>query len=164
MAGKKHYKKINIDVEPFLSIMAIVLKLISLILVVIVMRIAANKQGIKVVNLLQRTARKAADVIKSPSYVDCYVDHVVLYPGAITNTWSDLQNPENAVEKMLAHVDAKSETDYVVIMARPDAVKIFRSIRKMLGEHPKVEVGYDVVDTDFKPDWDAAVQAMGVKE
>ena len=47
MAGKKHYKQINIDVEPFLSIMAIVLKLVSLILVVIVMRIAVNAGGKK---------------------------------------------------------------------------------------------------------------------
>ena len=42
MARRKPYEKIDINVEPFLSIMAIVLKLISLILVVIVMRIAMN--------------------------------------------------------------------------------------------------------------------------
>ena len=46
MEGRKRYKQISIDVEPFLSIMAIVLKLISVILVVIVMRIALNPKAI----------------------------------------------------------------------------------------------------------------------
>ena len=74
MAGKKHYKQINIDVEPFLSIMAIVLKLVSLILVVIVMRIAVNAEGKKIVVLGDDTwhSKTTADKAKEPRYIDCY--------------------------------------------------------------------------------------------
>ena len=73
MAGKKHYKQINIDVEPFLSIMAIVLKLVSLILVVIVMRIAVNAGGKKIVTLTKFSSSHGinANEAKEPSYVDC---------------------------------------------------------------------------------------------
>ena len=49
MAHRRPYEKIDINVEPFLSIMAIVLKLISLILVVIVMRIAVNPKGKRII-------------------------------------------------------------------------------------------------------------------
>ena len=82
MAGKKHYKQINIDVEPFLSIMAIVLKLVSLILVVIVMRIAVNAEGKKIVMLGDDDwhGKTTSDKAKEPRYIDCYQDRVVMYP------------------------------------------------------------------------------------
>lgn len=74
MEGRKRYKQISIDVEPFLSIMAIVLKLISVILVVIVMRIALNPKAIKLVNLLGRATYHGvpSGQAKEPSYVDCF--------------------------------------------------------------------------------------------
>src|SRR5689334_21896628 len=124
MAGRKEYKKIDIDVEPFLSIMAIVMKLISLILVVIVMRIAAKKK-IKVVALKDLWEGSAGNVenIKVPSYLDCFEDKVVIYPGNKTNTWDDLQHPGNAVEKLFDRIQANSSNDYVVVLARPQSVK-----------------------------------------
>ena len=103
MAGKKHYKQINIDVEPFLSIMAIVLKLISLILVVIVMRIAVNKDSKRIINLLPSQARGGvtSDMAKEPSYIDCFSNNVILYPSMTTNAWEELQRPDNAVDTLL---------------------------------------------------------------
>ena len=165
MAGKKHYKQINIDVEPFLSIMAIVLKLVSLILVVIVMRIAVNAGGKKIVSLTKYSSTHGinASEAKEPSYIDCYVNHVVLYPSMVTNTWEDLQNPDNAVEHLLDQVQSSNTTQYVIVMARPDAVKVFRSVRKMISNHT-IDVGYDVVDADFKVNWDAAVKALAVSK
>ncbi len=81
----------------------------------------------------------------------------------ITNTWEDLQRPDNAVEKLLDQVQISNKTQYVIIMARPDAVKVFRSVRKMISNHT-VDVGYDVVDADFKVNWDAAVKALAVSQ
>ena len=164
MAGKKHYKQINIDVEPFLSIMAIVLKLISLILVVIVMRIAVNKDSKRIINLLPSSSRGGvtSDLAKEPSYIDCFSNNVVLYPLVVTNTWEELQRPDNAVDTMLDKIQAKSKTDYVIVMARPDSVKVFRQVRKMVNERT-IDVGYDVVDADFKVDWIAAERRLGVE-
>ena len=163
MAGKKHYKQINIDVEPFLSIMAIVLKLVSLILVVIVMRIAVNAEGKKIVVLTQWRGHTTSDKAKDPRYIDCYHDYVIMYPSKLTNTFENLQQPDNAVENMLNEVEKNAAKEYVVVMARPDTVKIFRAIRKMISER-KIDVGYDVVDADFKVDWDKAVKALAVSK
>ena len=165
MGRQKEYKSINIDVEPFLSIMAIVLKLISLILVVIVMRIAVNKKGLRVValaGLWDQSTGNTTDT-KIPSYIDCKHDGVVLYPGAITVSWEQLQRPGNEVEQLLDRVQAKKETDYVVVMVRPKSVKFYRTVRALLSKRP-IDVGYDVVDPDFKVDWDEANKALAVSE
>jgi hypothetical protein len=165
MGRQKEYKNISIDVEPFLSIMAIVLKLISLILVVIVMRIAVNKKGIRVVALAGLWDQSTGNTVnpKVPSYIDCGENGVVLYPGARSVSWEQMQHPGNAVEQLLDRVQAKKETDYIVVMVRPKSVKFYRTIRSLLNKRP-IDVGYDVVDSDFKVDWDEANKALAVAD
>ena len=171
MARRKQYEKIDINVEPFLSIMAIVLKLISLILVVIVMRIAVNPNAVKVSALagLYEGRGNTSGNPKSPSYIDCQHDGLVLYPGTAAVsvpmrthvTWEDLQRPGNAVEKLLDRVEENTAKEYVVVMVRPQSVKYYRTVRNLI-QRRRVDVGYDAVDTDFKVDWNEAEKALGV--
>jgi hypothetical protein len=170
MGRQKEYKQINIDVEPFLSIMAIVLKLISLILVVIVMRIAVNTKLVKAIALQGLwTSHRGDDSHKAPSYIDCYPDKVVLYYSGMTGStgvavdWQELQRPDNAVEKLLQKVQDKADEEYVVVMARPNSVKFYRTVRSLISKRP-IDVGYDAVDADFEVHWDAARKALGISE
>ncbi|MEI6082829.1 MAG: hypothetical protein WCS70_00855 [Verrucomicrobiota bacterium] len=166
MAGRKEYKKIDIDVEPFLSIMAIVMKLISLILVVIVMRIAANRDKKHVVALegLWDGSTGNTKNIKEPVYLDCFEDKVIIYPGSITNTWEALQKPGNPVEKLFDRIQANSTNEYVVVLARPQSVKFYRAIRRKLSQRGGIDVGADVVDAKYTVNWDAALGALSVSE
>jgi hypothetical protein len=42
-------------------------------------------------------------------------------------------------------------------------VKFYRTIRSLLNKRP-IDVGYDVVDSDFKVDWDEANKALAVAD
>jgi len=165
MAGRKEYKKIDIDVEPFLSIMAIVMKLISLILVVIVMRIAVNpklKRVVALPDLWEGSTNNTANV-KEPSYIDCFLDKIIVYPGNKTNSWEELQRPENAVVSLLDKVQANSTSEYVVVLARPQSVKFYRFIRRRLSER-NIDVGADVVDAKYTVNWNEALKGLAVEE
>ncbi len=84
MARRKPYEKIDINVEPFLSIMAIVLKLISLILVVIVMRIAVNPKGKRIIAFAGLySGHNNVTNPKIPSYIDCQPDKLVVRPRSV---------------------------------------------------------------------------------
>jgi hypothetical protein len=162
MARQKEYKKIDIDVEPFLSIMAIVLKLISLVLVVIVMRIAVNPKGKKIISLTGLyEGHGNQENPKSPSYIDCSTNGITLYPGAMVVTWEQLQRPENPVDQLLDKIQADASNEYVVVMVRPKSVKYYRAVRSMISKRP-IDVGYDAVDADFKVNWDAAQKALAI--
>ncbi len=162
MARKKAYKKIDIDVEPFLSIMAIVLKLISLVLVVIVMRIAINPKAKRIIALTGLySGHGNYDNPKSPSYIDCGPDGLTLYPGAMTVNWDQLQHPDNPVDQLLDKIQADSSNQYVVVMVRPRSVKYYRTVRSMISKRP-IDVGYDAVDEDFKVNWDAERKALAI--
>lgn len=163
MAGRKEYKKIDIDVEPFLSIMAIVMKLISLILVIIVMRIAMNPKLKKVVTLSGLWgSRNSMATPKEAQYLDCHPDKVITYPGNITNTWEQLQRPDNSIEKLLDKVQANHSNEYVVIMARPQSVKVFRRVRKMVTSRANLDFGMDVVDANYVVNWSEALKGLSV--
>jgi len=165
MARRKAYEKIDINVEPFLSIMAIVLKLISLILVVIVMRIAMNPNSKKIIALagLYKGKGNQGGEAKSPSYVDCKADRIVLYPGEISITWEDLQRPDNKLDKFLDRVQERTKDEYVVVMVRPHSLKYYRAVRNLISKRP-IDVGYDAVDSDFKVNWDEARKALAISE
>ena len=162
MARRKPYEKIDINVEPFLSIMAIVLKLITLILVVIVMRIAVNPKGKRIIAFAGLySGHNNVTNPKIPSYIDCQRDKLVLYPGATQVAWEDLQQSGNPVEKLLDKVEAHRDDEYVVVMVRPQSVKLYRTIRRLISRRP-IEVGYDAIDADFKVDWNEAEKGLAI--
>jgi hypothetical protein len=157
MARRKAYEKIDINVEPFLSIMAIVLKLISLILVVIVMRIAMNPTGIFVPMLPGIWHGKGTNTdIKVPTYLDCHEDHVLIYPGETRVNGTELERPGNPLEKLLTRIQANRGKEYVIVMARPDSVIVYRRVRTLISQRP-IEVGYDAVGDNYRVDWAAAI-------
>jgi hypothetical protein len=164
MARRKPAEAIKIDVEPFLSIMAIVLKLISLILVVIVMRIAMNPKAKRIIALSGLWSGKGnIESIKAPTYLDCHPDYVAIYPGNIKVTWDDMQRPMNPVEKILDKVQGNRAEEYIVVMARPKSIRLYRAVRALIGKRP-IDVGYDAVDADFEVNWDEARKALAIKE
>src|SRR5579871_2645144 len=137
MARRKAYEKIDINVEPFLSIMAIVLKLISLILVVIVMRIAMNPKAKRIVAIpgLFSGHGNTTDP-KIPYYIDCGPEGLVLYSSDLPNGtpvgWDDLQRPDNALNQFLDKVEKNKKDEYIVVMVRPRSVKFYRTVRNLI--------------------------------
>jgi|ERR1051326_1121884 hypothetical protein len=166
MARRKSYEKIDINVEPFLSIMAIVLKLISLILVVIVMRIAMNPKGKRIIAFSGLySGHGNVTNPKIPSYIDCHPDGVTLYsndrPKGTQVTWDDLQRPDNSVNQLLDKVQQHKDEEYVVVMVRPRSVKFYRTVRNLIEKRP-IDVGYDAIDADFKVDWNEAEKGLAI--
>lgn len=161
MARARTRTKTDLDVTGFLSVMSIVTGLICLILFVIALRIAMNPEALKVVSFrLFSSSRATAINVKVPSYVDCQKDAIVLYPGGTRILWEDLQRPGNPLETFLDKIQQRTEKEYVIVMVRPESVKFYRQVRNIIGKRP-IDVGYDVIDADFKVDWDAAVRALG---
>ena len=153
----------DMDVTGFLSILSIVTGLICLILFIIALPIAMNPDALKIVSFgLWSGSRGNIEDPRVPSYIDCFPDGVMLYPG---QTWVEqprLQQPGNPVERLLGHVEQHSDEEYVVVMVRPRSVKCYRTIRGLIAARRNVAVGYDAVDADFKVNWDEAMNALNL--
>lgn len=99
---------------------------------------------------------------KTPSYVDCWTDRVVIYPDKIAVSVEQLQQPGNAFEQFLNKVQENTANEYIIVMVRPGSVKTYRMVRNAIGRRP-IDVGYDAVEADFKVNWDEAIQALNVE-
>jgi len=164
VARKRAKGKTDLDVLGFLSVMSIVTGLICLILFVIALRIAMNPKLVKIVSFkLFSSSRANPNNPKVPSYIDCAPDGLTLYPGNKKLTWEDLQESGNELEKMLDRIQARTEEEYVIVMVRPKSVKFYRAVRSMLSKRP-IDIGYDVIDADFKVNWSEALKSLGMAE
>lgn len=163
---KRQKEKVDIDVVPYLSIMVIVLKLICLILIVTVMRIALNPHGVKAVAIenLYGVERKGKDksAIKAPTYFDCSRDGIRIIPGDIEIPISDLATRVNPVTQAIDQISADSSNQYAIVLVRPGAVKAYRHVRKLLYERD-VDVGYDVIDLGVEVNYRKAARASGIE-
>jgi hypothetical protein len=164
VARKRVKGKTDIDVVGFLSVQSIVTGLICLILFVIALRIALNPKLIRIISFkLFNSSRSSPINPKVPSYIDCGPDNLMLYPGSKKLTWDDLQRPGNELEKMLDKIQANMEQEYVIVMVRPQSVKFYRTVRKAVGKRP-IDIGYDVIDADFKVNWSEQLRSLGIAE
>jgi hypothetical protein len=162
MAKQIKKGKTDLDVIGFLSVMSIVTGLICMILFVIALRIAMNPKLMKIVSFkLFSSTRADTTNPKVPSYVDCQPDQIVLYPGKKSVSWDELRRPENAFTQLLDKIQKNASQEYIIVMVRPESVRLFRSVRAMIGERP-IDVGYDVIDKDFQVNWDEALKQLGV--
>lgn len=157
-------EKIDIDVVPYLSIMVIVLKLICLILIVTVMRIALNPHGVKAVsieNLYGVERKEKGGAIKAPTYFDCSPKGIAIHPGGLTVTVNELAYDDNPVVTTIKEISENSAGQYAIVLVRPGAVKEFRHVRQLLYEY-NVEIGYDVFDSDTEVNYKKAAHAAGI--
>ena len=162
MARQIKRGKTDLDVLGFLSVMSIVTGLICLILFVIALRIAMNPNKKVIISFKLFTSSRASPMNpKVPSYVDCWPDRVVIYPGKRNLLWEDLRRPGNDLERLLDQIQANADDQYVIVMVRPQSVKFYRAVRDMVGKRA-IDIGYDAIDADFKVDWDERRRALGV--
>lgn len=106
----------------------------------------------------------AASSPKTPSYLDCQADCVMVYPEETRVTWDELQRSGNPVEQMLDKIQAHNETEYVIVMVRPQSVNFYRTVRGLISKRPAVDSSYIAVDADFKVKWDEALKAIAEPE
>lgn len=154
---RKPKEKVDIDVVPYLSIMVIVLKLICLILIVTVMRIALNPKALKImsfVGLYQGAATAETEKNpKVPTYFDCFPDGVTVFPGGARASLADLaHDPDNSVVHTLDQLRQNATSEYAVLLVRPRSLMVYRMMRKMIAAR-NLDVGYDAIDADLKIDW-----------
>lgn len=152
---------VEIDVVPYLDSMVIVLNLICLIIIIMIIPIALNPTQINVLsfeNLFQpRELRKA----KVPTYLDCRPDGVNIIPGDAHVGLADITRPDNPVTRLMAAVQRNAETNYLILMVRPNSLPVYRHLRKEIIKR-ELDVGVDVLDSNDKVDWEAAARQLRV--
>lgn len=153
----------KIEMTPFLDSLVIMMSLICLVLIVMIMPIIQNPKQLNVLSFekLFKVLQRKQKVEQKPIYIDCRYDGATVIPGDITVTIDDLRQPGNAIERVMARVEASNGQDYIVLLARPGSLAVYRHLRKELIRRGIV-AGADVLDAKAVLDWKAEMKELNI--
>lgn len=134
----------EVELFPFLSILACTIG--TLILLIIVLTTQALEQ--QEVTIIAKT-ESGQNKNKSPRYIECRENGVVLYPSEEFVPEDELNNPNSALQKLIAEVKANKNQEYLIVALRPDGIDVFEQVRNLV-EGEGIDIGYEPVDSSWK--------------
>ena len=141
ISRKQH---IEIELFPFLSILACTIG--SLILLIIVLTTQAlNKQQVTIV---AKADEQGVNATKSPRYLECRSDGVVLYPSKELIPVDQLEKPNSPLQQLIAELKTNRDREYLIVALRPNAIDVFNQVRAIL-EQEEIDIGYEPLDAGW---------------
>lgn len=152
---------VEIDVVPYLDSMVIVLNLICLIIIIMIIPIALNPTQLNVLSFENVFQPRTLSKVKVPTYLDCRPDGVEIIPGSRRVEIGEILQPGNPVNQLIAAMHRNAETNYLILLVRPNSLPVYRHIRREIIKR-NLDVGVDVLDANAVLDWQAAARELRV--
>lgn len=136
---------ISIELFPFLSVLACTIGSLVLLIIVVTAQTMGNQ---RVVTIIARAEEGAVNV-KSPHYVECLEDGVILHPEEEFVDIDSLAQPDSPLSIFLSNIAERSEQEYLIMAVRPDGIETFYQIRELAREM-EIDFGYEPIDEGWK--------------
>lgn len=136
--SKKHT---DVELFPFLSILACTIGTLILLIIVLTTQ-ALNKQEVTIV---AKTEEKGMNKNKTPRYIECRDDGVILHPSKTFVPRADIQDANSPIQKLIAEIKANKDRQYLIIALRPDGIEMFNKIRNLV-EGEGIDIGYEPIE------------------
>lgn len=136
--SKKHT---DVELFPFLSILACTIGTLILLIIVLTTQ-ALNKQEVTIV---AKSDEKGVNKSKSPRYIECRNDGVVLYPSKTFVPRADIQDANSPIQQLIAEIKANKDRQYLIVALRPNGIDMFNQIRDLV-EGEGIDIGYEPIE------------------
>ncbi|VEP12406.1 conserved hypothetical protein [Hyella patelloides LEGE 07179] len=137
-------KHTEIELFPFLSILACTIGTLILLIIVLTTQ-ALNQQEVAIVAKEEESGVNAS---KSPRYIECRSEGIVLYPSEEFVPIDQLQDPNSPLQQLIAEVKANKDSEYLIVALRPNAIDVFNQVRAIL-EKEEIDIGYEPIDAGW---------------
>ena len=134
----------EVELFPFLSILACTIG--TLILLIIVLTTQALQQ--QEVVIVAKEEGQGINASKSPRYIECRANGVVLHPSETFVPKNELTDPNSPLQKMLAEIKANRDREYLIVALRPNAIDVFNQVRNLV-EKENIDIGYEPIDAGW---------------
>jgi hypothetical protein len=140
-------QQMEVELFPFLSVLACTIGTLILLIVIMTTQAIGDRKEAKIV----AKSEQGENNIKTPRYVECQKQGVVLYPSKeLIPKWK-LTEKNSPLQKLIAEVKKKDKQEYLIIVVRPDAYDVFKAVRAS-AEIQKIDFGYEPLDKDWQLD------------
>lgn len=141
ISRKQH---IEIELFPFLSILACTIGTLILLIIVLTTQALSKQQ----VTIVAKADEQGINATKTPRYLECRSDGVVLYPSKELIPVDQLQKPNSPLQQLIAELKANRDREYLIVALRPNAIDVFNQVRAIL-EQEKIDIGYEPLDAGW---------------
>lgn len=140
----------------FSSFMCIILMLTGCLVTIMISNIvviAANPENVQITSIIPRGFDPSAEkevvdsmgnVQKNPWYLEVWRDRMYVHPGGEEIKVLDLEEEGNAFERFLDRVEARKNTQYIVLLVRENGGTIARKLKKAIRDR-KIDTGMDLL-------------------
>ena len=133
--------KIELELFPFLSVLACTIgSLILLIIVVSTQTLDTNPEVTIVAKIENGTNRG-----KKPRYIECREDGVIIYPSQEFIPLNQLAQPNSPLLNLIAQVKDNRDKEYVIVALRPKGIEVFQTVRDLI-EQEEIDIGYEPIE------------------
>ena len=144
----------EVELFPFLSILACTIGTLILLIIVLTTQ-ALNKQEVTIV--ARNESENGVNKSKSPRYIECKSDGVVLYPGEEFVPQAKLNESDSAMTKLITQVEANRDREYLIVAVRSNGIDTFKLVRNIV-ERAEIDIGYEPIDAN----WQLKIQESAV--
>ena len=156
-------EQVKFDLSSFMAVLIMTIGCMIILLVTNVVVIISNPENLTITTLVPRAyepdsdedkelAKKMGEPMfsnkdKEPSYVDVNPDKLIIYPGEHVLPIQDLEQSGNAFEQLLNQVAEHRDTEYIILVLRPESSRIAKVLRSAIVDR-NIDVGMELFDKD----------------
>jgi hypothetical protein len=144
----------GLNLDSFLDIVANIVG----VLIFITLFVATQAMNQKEVTIVAKS-EQGENRSKTPRYIECREDGVVIYPSKEVVPKEQLQNPNSALQQLVKQVKNRKEQEYLIVALRPSGIDIFNQVRELV-EGEGIDIGYEPIDSG----WQLNIQGEIVNE
>lgn len=147
--GQRNRDSTKTDFSSFMCIILMLTGCLVTIMVANVMIISANPDNITITSVIGLTDFSDGNVTKDANYIDVHRERLDLYfdkGGRVESVpISDLESPGNKLDEFINMVYAVRDTEYIVMLVRPDSADIYRRLRSAIRAR-KIDLGMELFE------------------
>jgi len=149
--GKRNRDSTKTDFSSFMCIILMLTGCLVTIMVANIMIISANPDNITITSVIGLTDFAGGNLQKDANYIDVYRDRLDLYfdkgQRLESVAISDLEYRGNKLEEFIAHVYGVRETEYIVMLVRPNSAVVTRRLRNLI-RNQGIDLGMELFGYD----------------
>lgn len=136
---------IEIELFPFLSILACTIGVLILLIIVLMAQTFSNQKQITIVAKNENGQNQN----KQPRYIECRSDGIIIYPSKQFVALAEIDSYSSPLQALLQEVKANRDQQYLIVALRPDGIKVFEQVRELI-ESKGIDIGYEPIDEGWK--------------
>ncbi|MEM1368920.1 MAG: hypothetical protein AAGG02_13080 [Cyanobacteria bacterium P01_H01_bin.15] len=144
MRYRRRRLKTDIELFPFLSILACTIGTLILLIIVISTQAFGDQKEIRIIAKVDA----GQNLSKTPRYIEVTGEGVIIHPEKTLVQQAELQAPYSALTDLIEQVSTARDREYLIVAVRPEGIAIFDEVRSKI-EAKGIDIGYEPIDSDW---------------